>query len=258
MTSSMPTPNASATSASKAGMPGPTGTAIENVFETLLADIVRGTYVAGSRLPAERELARILGASRPTLREALRRLGEYNLVEPRRGSGVVVRPWREWSLEVLPGYLRYAKPTPQQPTMARVVLDMMEMRRTILSSVLGMIAGRVTHESLASTRSALARAWAARTEPMQFAQEDFQILVCLAEAAGFVPGMWLLNRMSTVYLDVTKTMSHSMLPPDDYLDVYQRMFEHLERGESDAATKMINAWWQRTDRVITTALEMLA
>ena len=111
MTSSMPTPNASATSASKAGMPVPTGTAIENVFETLLADIVRGTYVAGSRLPAERELARILGASRPTLREALRRLGEYNLVEPRRGSGVVVRPWREWSLEVLPGYLRYAKVT---------------------------------------------------------------------------------------------------------------------------------------------------
>lgn len=51
-------------------------TAIDAVFEKLLADIVRGVHPAGTRLPAERELARQLGASRPTLREALRRLGE--------------------------------------------------------------------------------------------------------------------------------------------------------------------------------------
>src|ERR1700712_4786884 len=85
-------------------------TAIELVFERLLRDIVRGVHPSGTRLPAERELSRQLGASRPTLREALRRLGEWNLVEPRRGSGVVVRPYRDWSIEVIGGYLRYGKP----------------------------------------------------------------------------------------------------------------------------------------------------
>src|SRR5690242_8291325 len=54
----------------------PEPTAIESVFERILADIVKGVHPAGTRLPAERELARLLGASRPTLREALRRLGE--------------------------------------------------------------------------------------------------------------------------------------------------------------------------------------
>jgi len=64
-------------------LPKPTEvTAIDAVFETLLKDIVGGSYPSGTRLPAERELARQLGASRPTLREALRRLGEWNLVEP--------------------------------------------------------------------------------------------------------------------------------------------------------------------------------
>ena len=57
-------------------LPKPTEvTAIDAVFETLLKDIVGGAYPSGTRLPAERELARQLGASRPTLREALRRLG---------------------------------------------------------------------------------------------------------------------------------------------------------------------------------------
>ncbi len=83
-------------------LPKPTEvTAIDAVFETLLKNIVGGAYPSGARLPAERELARQLGASRPTLREALRRLGEWNLVEPRRGSGVVVRPYRDWSIEVI-------------------------------------------------------------------------------------------------------------------------------------------------------------
>src|SRR5512135_1252942 len=116
--------------------PDPTTTAIDAVFEKLLTDIVRGTYAAGSRLPAERELSRQLGASRPTLREALRRLGEWNLVEPRRGSGVVVRPYRDWSIEVLAAYLRYGKPEQGQPTIGRILLDMMAVRRAVVLEVI--------------------------------------------------------------------------------------------------------------------------
>src|SRR5882672_4471403 len=110
-------------------LPKPTEvTAIDAVFETLLKDIVGATYAAGSRLPAERELARQLGASRPTLLEALRRLGEWNLVEPRRGSGVVVRPYRDWSIEVLAAYLRYGKPEGNQPGIAQMLVDVLAMR----------------------------------------------------------------------------------------------------------------------------------
>jgi DNA-binding FadR family transcriptional regulator len=41
------------------------------IFDRLLREIVSGVYPPGARLPAERELSRLLGASRPTLREAL-------------------------------------------------------------------------------------------------------------------------------------------------------------------------------------------
>src|SRR5665647_1292689 len=109
--------------------PAPAVPAIDLVFEKLLSDIVSGSYPAGSRLPAERELSRQLGASRPTLREALRRLGEWNLVEPRRGSGIVIRPYRDWSIEVIAAYLRYGKPTAGQPSIGRILIDMFAMRR---------------------------------------------------------------------------------------------------------------------------------
>ncbi len=52
--------------------------------------ILRGVLRPGERLPAERELASRLGASRPSLREALADLEERGLIVTRPGSGAFV------------------------------------------------------------------------------------------------------------------------------------------------------------------------
>ena len=52
--------------------------------------IAAGEFSAGSRLPAERELAKRFGVSRPSLREALIALEVEGYVDVRPGSGVVV------------------------------------------------------------------------------------------------------------------------------------------------------------------------
>lgn len=49
-----------------------------------------GEFAPGKRLPAERELARILGVSRPSLREAVICLEIAGLVEVKIGSGIFV------------------------------------------------------------------------------------------------------------------------------------------------------------------------
>lgn len=56
------------------------------ILELIAADKLR----PGDRLPAERELAALLGASRPSLREALHALQAQGTVEIRHGSGVFV------------------------------------------------------------------------------------------------------------------------------------------------------------------------
>ena len=61
------------------------------IADQIRAGIRAGEYPAGSRLPAERDLALRLGVSRPSVREALIALEVEGLVDVRMGSGVHVR-----------------------------------------------------------------------------------------------------------------------------------------------------------------------
>lgn len=228
-------------------------TAIDAVFETLLKNIVGGTYPSGTRLPPERELARQLGASRPTLREALRRLGEWNLVEPRRGSGVVVRPYRDWSIEVLAAYLRYGKPELGQPGVARMLLDVLAMRRAVALEVVRLTAARVPRGGTAGARAAMARAWSLRDQA-GYAREDFEVMRTIAEAAQFTPGLWLLNRLAEVWFDAATTLRFAVRPPDDYVAVHTRFFDLIEAGEAETACTLMADYLERHDAKLVDAL----
>jgi GntR family transcriptional regulator, transcriptional repressor for pyruvate dehydrogenase complex len=231
-------------------------TAIDTVFEKLLADIVGGVYPAGSRLPAERELSRQLGASRPTLREALRRLGEWNLVEPRRGSGIVVRPYRDWSIEVIAPYLRYGKPAANQPGIGRIVLDLLAMRRAVALEVVRLTVSRIPKGGTAGARSAMARAWSVR-DTAAFVREDFEVMRQISEAARFTPGLWLLNRISRLWIDAATEIKFALHPPDDYVPMYTKFFDLIEGGDTGGAIATLNEYLDRHDAVLAKALAVL-
>ena len=76
-------------------LPGPTTDhRYIQVARALRKEIVDGVYPVGSQLPTEHELCQRFSVSRYTVREALRRLREDNLVSsrPRAGTMVVPRP----------------------------------------------------------------------------------------------------------------------------------------------------------------------
>src|SRR3954468_23424078 len=62
------------------------------IAEQLRGLIAGGEFAPGARLPAERDLARQLGVSRPSVREALIALEVEGWVEVRTGSGIYVQP----------------------------------------------------------------------------------------------------------------------------------------------------------------------
>ena len=237
--------------------PTPTPTAIAAVFDALVADIVRGTYAAGSRLPAERELARMLGASRPTLREALRRLAEWNMVVARRGSGIVVRELREWMIEALPVYLRHARLGPDRPTIPELARDILQIRRLTMVDLVRMMAGRVPPGGTRTAREHVERAWAKRGDAAAFAAEDFQAIRALAEAGRNYPAMWTVNRISGVYLDIAGTLAGAIAPPADYLDAYGRVFDLVEAGDADAAARELDTYLERHDSKILALLDRM-
>ena len=66
--------------------PGATELVVERIKELL----ENGTLKAGSRLPTERELATMLGISRPTLRTALKALSVMGVISARPGAGTFI------------------------------------------------------------------------------------------------------------------------------------------------------------------------
>ena len=64
------------------------------VVRALKEEIVSGVHPIGSQLPTEEELCERFSVSRYTVREALRRLREDNLVSSRQGAGTIVVPPR--------------------------------------------------------------------------------------------------------------------------------------------------------------------
>ncbi len=71
----------------------------EQIAETIRSAILDGKLVVDERLPGELELADRFGVSRPTVREALKRLAAQNLIRTKRGAtgGVFVNrlSWSE-------------------------------------------------------------------------------------------------------------------------------------------------------------------
>ncbi|WP_193369652.1 FadR/GntR family transcriptional regulator [Pelagibius marinus] len=86
-------------------------TIAEVVVEQLESMIVDGILKEGRKLPSERELAEMMGVSRPKLRDALQVLEDRNLVVVRHGEGTFIAPLtgRAMSPALLSLYARHGE-----------------------------------------------------------------------------------------------------------------------------------------------------
>ncbi len=228
-----------------------------SVFDQLLAGIVAGTWPPGSRLPAERDLARQLGASRPTLREALRRLGEWGLIETRRSSGVVVCETRDWSFDVLPAIMQFGAGRFDGRKLVALVRDLLTLRRALVSEVLRIVGPRVAKSSLDGARAAAARAFAARRDASVFHGEDFEFIREIMTAADFLPGLFMMNSLGRTYLTLAKTITGAAMIPDDYLVSYEMVLAALEKNDGEKAAAAMARYLDEHDSRLLTALHVM-
>lgn len=106
----------SRTQKSAASAPGPEATRYLAISRDLARDIYAGKYPVGSLLPPETTLSETYGASRQTVREAMRIIGGMGLVARRRGVGTTVLaatpiPAFTQSVASLAGLQQYAEET---------------------------------------------------------------------------------------------------------------------------------------------------
>jgi DNA-binding FadR family transcriptional regulator len=118
------------------------------IAEQLRALIGQGEFAVGSRLPAERDLARQLGVSRPSVREALIALEVEGLVDVRTGSGIyVLQPRKKPNGSSKPAY----DPAEWGP------LELMRARELVEGEVAALAARKARRTDIAAIASALAQ-----------------------------------------------------------------------------------------------------
>ncbi len=158
------------------------------VADQLAERIASGTYGLGDRLPAEREIAREFGISRPTAREAIIALELQRLVEVRIGSGVYVA----------------ARPSALDPPPTADVgpFEIMEARRLIEGESAALAATVITDEQLADLEKLVAAMEDENARNVWGESADRRFHIAIAEAtqnsamAAVVSQLWEMRERS--------------------------------------------------------------
>lgn len=111
----------------------------DEIFDQIKKLIVEGKLKPGDKLPPERELAKQMGVSRPTLREAINKLEARGLLEQRQGGGTYVKSLGDETLDY--AFEEYANKKD-------AIVDIMELRKILETWAAYTAAERITDEEL--------------------------------------------------------------------------------------------------------------
>ncbi|WP_250502700.1 MULTISPECIES: FadR/GntR family transcriptional regulator [unclassified Caballeronia] len=213
----------------------------DTVAQQLHKLIEKGSFAATGKLPTEAVLAQEFGVSRTVIREAISRLKNEGMVEPRQGSGVFIveragiRPLRiDYAQAVEPG----------------AVVQILALRRAIEAEVASEAAQRRTDEQLAAIDDALASIDEAVRDGRDGVAEDVAFHREIANATGnpyFLKTLTFLNQYLEAGTLVTR--GNEALREDFMRQVREEhaaIVEAIRAREPDAArhaaqTHLINA-----------------
>lgn len=228
----------------------------EKVAEEIGLRIANGEFKTGDRLPSERELARMLGVSRPVLREALVTLEIAGSVEVRGGSGCFVIA----TGDMAPPPLADGGPSPFEIVQARIAIE---------TDIAAAAAENATPETLSSLDETIGMMRADLASQRDTRDTDRLFHIRLAEMAGnsvltgIVSDLWshmtapVFNRLgvNTGLRDTdTETIAEHIRIIDavregDAQRARDAMAQHLERVRSVLLGGPAREDMEKTDRL---------
>jgi GntR family transcriptional repressor for pyruvate dehydrogenase complex len=205
--------------------------ATAKVFEALYEMIATGRYQRGQKLPPQDELARQLGVSRNTLREAVNKLSTMGLLVSRQGVGTVVEPPTPGGyMSALSGQFLLDPLSVREFIEARICIERNAVRLAV---------ARATPEDIVEAGKILDRQRKAvmRADGPEFTRQDTAFHLKLAEMSG--------NRVLQKFLETIHDMLQrfisevSQLPGavEDALGFHGRVTEAIAERDADRAER---------------------
>lgn len=199
--------------------------------QTLLRAILGGRYPPGAALPAERELARRLGVTRPTLREALQRLQRDGWLLIRHGKETRINDfWRHGGLNVLGALVRHGRTLPPPG----FVHDLLVVRAALAPAYAR--AAVEHHPGVVITH--LAAAESLEDSPAALARYDWGLHQALAAASDNPIYTLILNGFTGFYEHMAERYFARPETRASSLAFYQDLLSAAGRGEADRAERV--------------------
>lgn len=197
------------------------------IAERIRNEIATGKLKPGDRLPPERELARQLGVSRISLREAIQSLVALGLLEVRPGAGTFVK-------RTTAGYL---DPALVDLANWQSLAELMEARLVLEMELAGLAARRATPEELEAIRAAMERYEAACHRGSGTVEADLEFHSALGRAAHNS----VLLRMYETTSDLTRRLRErtAAVPgaAEESMVAHRRIFERIQARDAAGARR---------------------
>ena len=197
--------------------------AAEHVAEQIRDQILAGHFVAGRRLPPERELAHTFGVNRTTLREALRSLEQQRLLDIHHGDGATVLDVRvNAGLEVLAHLVRVDGQLDFQ-----LLADILEARRIVGVELARLAALRSQEPDFARLEDVLDDLSDPAIGAERFQELDWAFFEALAQAARNRVFILVLNTVRPIYLENRDLFLPLYQNREPVLTLHRRLVERL-------------------------------
>ncbi|WP_342641548.1 FadR/GntR family transcriptional regulator [Rhodoligotrophos ferricapiens] len=210
-----------------------TRSAASQIADRLEQEILEGRLKVDDRLPTEEELAAQFGVSRPTVREALKRLAARHLIRSRRGpsgGNFVTGP--------SPDDLAQSLGTAFALLMAtdRVSLDEMAVARLELEAICCRRAAQLrTEEHLAGLRAELEIQRQSNLTDQDFCESELRFHRIIVEACDNALLRFMMNAMVETLMPISNMIIFRLRDRKAIVEFHERMAEGLAHRDAEAA-----------------------
>jgi GntR family transcriptional repressor for pyruvate dehydrogenase complex len=204
--------------------------------------IQNGDLVPGDRLPPERDLAKLLGVSRPTLRAGIRSLTSIGILQSKQGAGTFVAE---------------AEASPTLDTSALRLLsalhgftsdEMFEARLALEMSIAALAAERADSEQMAQLAEEIAGMYSSLDRPEQYLVHDMQFHQTIAAASGNRILTALMNMVAAILFDYRSKTVKRATDLKDSAEQHHVIYRAIREHDPDAARQAMRLHLVETQR----------
>ncbi|MFT6390999.1 MAG: DNA-binding FadR family transcriptional regulator [Ilumatobacter sp.] len=225
----------------------------DQIAAAIRESIISGALVVDERLPNEAELAAQFGVSRPTIREALKRLAAKNLIRSRRGASggnFVSLPSRD--------QVRSDLSTTATLLVSHQVFSLAEVaesRRLLETMCARLAAERRTKVHLAALVDALEQQARPDLSDEEFCAADVAFHRVIVEAAGNPVLDYVMVFALEALHPSTNLVINRFRKRADVLTLQQHLLDAIKSSDPDAAELAINAQMEHLTGIYEVAQE---